>query len=40
MVQDKAKGEGVAEMQAIILEAAKELFLKKGFENVSMRAIA
>lgn len=40
MVLDRATGEGVSAMQANILGAAKDLFFKKGFENVSMRAIA
>lgn len=40
MVKDRATGNGVAAMQFRILEAAQDLFLKKGFDNVSMRAIA
>jgi AcrR family transcriptional regulator len=40
MVQDKARGDGKGEMQRRILAAAEELFVRKGFDNVSMRAIA
>lgn len=40
MVKDRATGAGIGVMQTHILEAAQELFVKKGFDNVSMRAIA